>query len=70
MEFRVGDIKAKCAKCESTQFKTPDEEESGPHAKYYCAKCNTTTTYAELMSQIGREALRRRREKIAVAKAR
>jgi ribosomal protein S27AE len=68
MEFRVGDILAKCPRCGATQFKLPDEELSGPYMKYFCASCGTSSIYADLIKQIGREHMRRKNERLAPGK--
>ena|SRR5918912_847193 len=68
MEFRVGDIVAKCPRCGASEFKLPDEELSGPYMKYFCASCGTSSVYAELIKQIGREHMRRKTERLAPGK--
>jgi tRNA(Ile2) C34 agmatinyltransferase TiaS len=65
MEFRVGDIVAKCPECGGTQFKVPPMEHSGPRMNYHCAKCGSASMYAELMGQIGREALKRKHARLS-----
>ena len=65
MEFRVGDIVAHCPKCGGLQFNLPEEEHSGPYMNYYCAGCGATTMYTMLMAQIGRETLRRKKERLS-----
>ena len=39
MEFRVGQIIAKCPGCGGMQFKIPENEHSGPRMSYVCAGC-------------------------------
>jgi hypothetical protein len=65
MEFRVGDILAKCPGCGGTDFKPPETEHSGPHMGYFCASCGSATIYAKLITQIGRETLRRKKERLS-----
>jgi hypothetical protein len=60
MEFRVGNIRAKCPGCGGTDFVPPPGERSGPHMKYSCASCSASWTYARLIGQIGRETVRRK----------
>jgi transposase-like protein len=60
MEFRVGNIRAKCPGCGGTDFTPPPEEHSGPYMKYRCAGCGSAWTYARLIGQIGRETMRRK----------
>ena len=64
MQFRVGQIYAKCS-CGSTQFKIPVNEHSGPRMNYACAECGHVTQYSKLVEQIGREASRQRKERLA-----
>jgi len=59
MQFRVGQIVAKCS-CGSTDFKIPAEEQSGPHMNYMCSQCGHITPYSKLVAQIGRAASRQR----------
>ncbi|TMH49661.1 MAG: hypothetical protein E6H62_15385 [Betaproteobacteria bacterium] len=56
MQFRIGKISAKCSSCDSTQFKADPEDYSGPLARFYCAVCGTAMQYADLISQIGKQA--------------
>jgi hypothetical protein len=65
MEFRVGNIRAKCPGCEGTDFVPPPAERSGPFMKYACAGCGGSWTYARLIGQIGRETVRRKNERLA-----
>jgi RNase P subunit RPR2 len=65
MEFRVGKVTAKCAGCGGTQFATLDDERSGPQMNHVCSSCGQTARYSQLIAQIGREALRQRRERLA-----
>jgi RNase P subunit RPR2 len=65
MEFRVGKIIAKCPGCGGTQFETTADERSGPQMNHVCAGCGQTARYSQLITQIGREALRQRRERLA-----
>ncbi len=58
MEFRVGNVTAKCPGCEGTDFMPPPDGRSGPHIKYACARCGASWTYARLIGQIGREVRR------------
>ncbi len=60
MEFRVGNIRAKCPGCAGTDFMPPPDERSGPYMKYACAACGAAWSYARLIGQIGRETVRRK----------
>ena len=64
MQFRVGQIVAKCS-CGSTQFKIPKDEQIGPRMNYECAECGRVTQYSRLVEQIGREASRQRKQRLA-----
>ena len=69
MEFRVGQVRALCTECGASQFKPyVPENGSGPRTSFTCVVCETRTTYAELIKQIGRERTRQRaKPKIAPA---
>lgn len=69
MEFRIGRISAKCPKCGSSQFKIPRDEQSGPRMNYVCAGCGQTSQYSKLVSQIGRQVLQQRRERLTSGRA-
>jgi hypothetical protein len=59
MEFRVGNIKAKCPGCGGMSFNPPPDDRSGPYMKYACNGCGGSWTYARLIAQIGREVRKR-----------
>ena len=69
MEFRIGQISARCPGCGGTRFKIPEDEQSGPRMNYFCAACGRASEYAKLVSQIGREARRQRKERLAGTKS-
>ena len=69
MEFRVGQISAKCPKCGATQFKIPVEEHSGPRMSYQCAGCGHATEYAKLVKQIGRQVIAQRNVRLSGERA-
>ncbi len=69
MEFRVGQISAKCPKCGATRFKIPREEHSGPRMHYACEACGQQTQYAKLITQIGRAALDQRKHRLSGERA-
>jgi transposase-like protein len=69
MEFRIGQISAKCPKCGATQFKIPREEHSGPRMNYLCAGCGEASQYSKLMTQIGRQVLQQRKERLSGGRA-
>lgn len=64
MQFRVGQIVAKCS-CGGTEFRIPAEQQVGPHMNYACVGCGHVTQYSKLVAQIGREASRQRKERLA-----
>jgi hypothetical protein len=65
MEFRVGQIKAKCPACGGTDFNRPDDNYAGPQVNYACTRCRSVTSYSRLISQIGKETMRLRKERSA-----
>jgi len=65
MQFRIGQITAKCPHCEGVEFTLPPDERSGPHMSYLCAGCGRPVQYSKLIAQIGREAQRHRRERLS-----
>jgi transposase-like protein len=69
MEFRVGQIIAKCPGCGGTRFKIPENEHSGPRMSYVCADCGKASEYSKLVTQIGREALRQRKTRLSGERA-
>ena len=71
MEFRVGDIIAKCSGCGGTLFEPLHRTaSSGPHSDFRCASCKTQTSYAELIRQIGKESARRSKERLTGSRKR
>jgi hypothetical protein len=69
MEFRVGQIKAKCPACDGTDFIRPDDQYTGPQVNYACTRCRSVTSYSRLISQIGKETMRLRKERSAAEAA-
>ncbi len=69
MEFRVGQISAKCPKCGATKFEIPREEYSGARMAYQCAGCGHATEYAKLVKQIGREVVAQRNVRLSGERA-
>ena len=69
MEFRVGSISAKCPKCGATKFKIPRNEHSGPRMNYECEICGQATQYAKLITQIGRESMQKRKDRLSGERA-
>lgn len=71
MEFRVGDIIAKCAGCGGTLFEPLHRNaSSSPHSDFCCASCKTQTSYSELIRQIGKETARRSKERLTGSRKR
>jgi DNA-directed RNA polymerase subunit RPC12/RpoP len=68
MEFRVGQVTARCPSCEATVF---DEGRNGQsfQSKYRCARCETEVTYSELIVQIGKLSAARSRLRLASVRA-
>ena len=69
MQFRVGQISAKCPKCGASQFKIPDAEHSGPRMNYVCAECGQQSQYAKLIHQIGRQVMQQRKQRLSGERA-
>jgi len=69
MEFRVGQISAKCPGCGGTKFKIPQDEHSGPRMNYVCAGCGNASEYSKLVTQIGRESLKQRKTRLSGERA-
>jgi hypothetical protein len=63
MEFRVGQIKAKCPACGGTDFHKPDDKYNGPQVNYACTRCRSVASYSRLIAQIGKESMRLRNER-------
>ena len=63
MEFRVGQIHAKCPACGGKDFRQPETDFSGPQVNYSCTRCRAVSPYSKLMAQIGKEAMRLRKER-------
>ena len=69
MEFRVGQIKAKCPACGGTDFHKPDDKYAGPQVNYACTRCRSVASYSRLIAQIGKESMRLRKERTGEAHA-
>ena len=68
MEFRVGQVTARCPQCEGTVF----DEARGPQSiqsKYRCTRCETEVTYSDLILQIGKQSAARSRLRLASVRA-
>ena len=63
MEFRVGQVHAKCPACGGKDFRQPESDFSGPQVNYACTRCRAISTYSKLVAQIGKETTRLRKEK-------
>jgi hypothetical protein len=69
MQFRVGQIIAKCPGCGGAQFKIPEHEHSGPRMNYVCADCGKSSEYSKLVTQIGRQVLQQRKARLSGERA-
>ena len=67
MEFRVGQINAKCPACGGKDFRQPETDFSGPQVNYACTRCRAVSPYSKLIAQIGKETMRVRKERSALA---
>lgn len=70
MIVSVGDVKAKCRACGRAEFNRPPGDELALETVLSCRDCGASTTYRELLEQIGEEAMRRANEAIAELKKR
>lgn len=61
MEFKVGQITARCAKCQGSVFEEQGRDGQRGQTKFSCAACGSEATYSELIMQIGRQSLGRAR---------
>ena len=69
MEFRVGQIKAKCPSCGGTDFSQPNGDPSGPQVNYACTRCRSVSSYSKLIAQIGKESMRQKKDRAAAEAA-
>jgi len=60
MEFKVGQITARCAKCQGSVFEEQGRDSQRGQTKFSCAACGSEVTYSELIMQIGRQSSRAR----------
>jgi NAD-dependent SIR2 family protein deacetylase len=68
MEFRVGQITARCEKCEGTVFEEQGRDSQRGQTRFSCARCGSEASYSELILQIGRQSASRSRQRPAAAK--
>ena len=70
MQFKVGNITAKCAKCGGAEFEQADRRAPGrPQSSFSCAQCSARTNYSELIMQIGKVSARRTKERLSAQRA-
>lgn len=69
MEFRVGQVSAKCPACGGKDFRQPETDFSGPQVNYACTRCRAVSPYSKLMAQVGKETSRLRKERSEQAAA-
>ena len=70
MQFKVGNVSAKCAKCGGAEFQQLDRRTSArPQSNFSCAGCGVRTSYSELIMQIGRESARRTKARLSAQRA-
>jgi hypothetical protein len=68
MEFRVGQIIARCVKCEGTVFEEQRREGRRGQTLFSCASCKEVTSYSEVIAQIGQQASSRTRERLGASR--
>jgi hypothetical protein len=56
MEFKVGDIWAKCLECGGMQFRPLEEPQPDGNQKLACRICGTQTSRNALLAQAGDKA--------------
>ena len=61
MQVSIRDVTAKCPTCGSTEFDST-RESLRLTTLLRCSQCGTTTSYRDLLHQIGEEAMRRANE--------
>lgn len=59
MRFSIGGIFAKCAACKGDDFYPALALTPGRRDVYICVACDNEVEYSELVSRIGKEAVRR-----------
>lgn len=69
MEFKVGQITARCAKCQGSVFEEQGRDSLRGQTKFSCAACGSEVSYSELILQIGRQSASRSRPRVVPAKA-
>jgi len=60
MEFKVGQITARCARCQGSVFEEQGRDAQRGQSKFSCAACGHEVSYSELILQIGRQSRGRR----------
>ena len=62
MQVSLGDVSARCTECGSTEFTAAEPGAELTHlSELICTTCEAPTTHAELIVQIGSEAMKRAR---------
>ena len=56
MDFKVGDLWAKCLECGGVEFRPLDKPQADGNQKLACRICGTQTSRRALLAQIGDEA--------------
>ena len=60
MEFKVGQITARCTTCTGTVFEEQRPESGRMHSRFRCVRCGAETRYSDLIMQIGASSRRNR----------
>jgi len=68
MEFKVGQITARCAKCQGSVFEELGRDSQRGQSRFSCAGCGAEVSYSELIIQIGRQSASRARQRLVPAK--
>lgn len=68
MEFKVGQITARCVKCQGSVFEEQGRDSQRGQTKFSCAACGSEASYSDLIMQIGRQSAGRSRQRPASTK--
>ena len=70
MIISIGDITARCPRCEGAEFEPLSGGPLRLASELKCSACGATVRYLALLDQIGEEAMRRANEAIEALKKR
>jgi hypothetical protein len=70
MIISIGDITARCPRCEGAEFEPLSEGPLRLASEFKCSACGAKAKYLALLDQIGEEAMRRANDAIEALKKR